>query len=320
MTKILSRCFRFYRNVLLANVYKLNISITYRCNLRCKTCNIWKKPKIDLPLDCLKAIFRKFRNVSWISLTGGEPFLREDLVDIVRSALKECPSLHTISIPTNGFLTEKILKDVKKILKLDIPSLYVSVSLDGLEEVHDSIRVVKGSFKRAVNTFRLLKKIEDRRFKVHFEYTISRFNQGMLPQTVESLGRPEDFIISVAQNAFFYANEKKNVRPAKKLLHSDIKWFLSHHKGYSLHDFATRMFLRSILEEKRIPCVAGKNSFYIDAEGKIYPCIFVQQRVGTINDDNIKRFNYPGCYCYTPCESYFSLLIDATRNPIKLIK
>jgi MoaA/NifB/PqqE/SkfB family radical SAM enzyme len=295
------------------------VSVTDRCNLRCKTCNIWKKPKIDLPLDYLKAIFKKFKNLNWISFTGGEPFLRDDLVYIAYLALKECPSLHTISIPTNGFFTDKILKDVKDILKLGIPSLYVSVSLDGLEEVHDSIRGVKGSFKRAVNTFRLLKKIKDKRFKVHFEYTISRFNQGMLPQTVETLGTPEDFIISVAQNAFYYVNEKKKIKPVKKLLYSDIKWFLSTHKGCSVHDFATKMFLKSILEKRRIPCVAGKNSFYINTKGEIYPCIFIRKKLGTINDSNIKKFIYPGCQCYTPCESYISLLISA-KNALKLIK
>jgi len=147
---------------------------------------------------------------------------------------------------------------------------------------------------------------------MHFEYTISRFNQGNLSKTVEALGTPEDFIISIAQNAFFYANEREKIKPDKKLLYLDIKWFLSHHKGFSVHDFATRMFLKTILENKRIPCVAGKNSFYINTKGEIYPCIFIGKKLGTISD-NIKEFNYPGCKCYTPCESYLSLLLNIPK-------
>ncbi len=311
---MIGRCLRFYKAIVFRKVLKLNISITNRCNMKCRTCNIWKKPKIDLPFEGLKIIFKKFKNSNWISFTGGEPFIRDDLVKIISLATKECPALHTISIPTNGFFTKKILRDVKEILKLDIPSLYVSVSLDGLEDVHDSIRRVKGSFKHALNTFKLLRKIKDRRFKVHFEYTISKFNQGKLPETVRTLGKPEDFIISIAQNAFFYANEKEDLKPDKKLLFSDIRWFLTHHKGHSLHDFATRLFLNCVLKGKKIPCVAGKNSFYINVRGEIYPCIFIKNTLGTIYSKDIKKFRYPGCKCYTPCESYSSLLLTLPKN------
>lgn len=282
--------------------------------MRCKTCNIWKKTKNkDMSLNYLKTLFEKFRNLSWLSLTGGEPFLRDDLVEIVYLALNKCPALHTISIPTNGFFTEKILNDINEILKSDVPSLYVSISLDGLEKVHDWIRGIEGSFKRAVRTFKLLKKIKDKRFKVHFEYTISKFNQGLLPQTVERLGSPEDFIITIAENSFFYGNIEKEVKANEKLLYSDIKWFLSRHRGKSIHDFATRIFLKSILEKKRIPCVAGKNSFYVNNKGEIYPCIFVSKKLGTINDTKISKFNYPKCRCYTPCESYISLLLNIQK-------
>jgi len=310
--KIIFRCLRFYKNLLFGNVLKINLAVTDMCNMKCKVCYIWKKPKNDLSLNDFRAIFRKFKGLNWISFTGGEPFLRDDLVDIIDIAMKECSNLHTISIPTNGFFTKKIMKDVKRVLKSDIPSLYVSISLDGLENVHDSVRGVKGSFKKAVNTFELLKNLGDRRLKVHFEYTISRFNEGRLPETVKALGKPEDFIISIAQNSFYYANEGEKVKPSKKSLHSDIEWFLSNHKGRSIHDFATRMFLKSILEGKKIPCVAGKNSFYIDTKGEIHPCIFINKRLGKVNED-IREFNYPGCRCYTPCESYLSLLLNAPK-------
>ena len=105
---IMKRCLRFYNKILTNDVIKLNISVTDRCNMRCRTCRIWKKNKInssEMNLKDFENIFKKFNKTCWLSLTGGEPFLRKDLYEIVDISLKECKNLHTISIPTNGFLT-----------------------------------------------------------------------------------------------------------------------------------------------------------------------------------------------------------------------
>ncbi|MBU2406860.1 MAG: 4Fe-4S cluster-binding domain-containing protein, partial [Nanoarchaeota archaeon] len=91
----------------------LTIGLTNTCNSRCLTCNIWKKSsENDLSLNELDKIFQNIGpTLEWLILSGGEPFLRKDIVEICASAYKYCkPSI--IVIPTNGILFNIIPKKV----------------------------------------------------------------------------------------------------------------------------------------------------------------------------------------------------------------
>jgi MoaA/NifB/PqqE/SkfB family radical SAM enzyme len=238
----------------------------------------------------------------WLGLTGGEPFVRKDLADIVQSGLEECKALHTVSVPTSGFSPIKIKKEVEKILQLDIPSLYISIALDGPKDVHDKIRGVRDSFERAVETFALLSKINEPRLKYHFEYTISKFNQGMLEDTILNSGHtPNDFIITLGANAPFYNNTGLDVVASEEVIKNEINWFLSQTKIRSVHDSITKIFLRAILRNQSIPCYAGNKSFFVGNDGKVMNCTFKKERpIGF-------------CNCFSPCESYFSLLMNLRK-------
>ncbi len=313
-----------YLDIILRRAYKINIAVTNRCNFKCRTCNIWKiyieNPDMilrEMKLEDYEFFFNLHNNWNWISFTGGEPFLRDDLFDIIYVSYNNCKRLHTISIPTNGFLKNKIIRVIEELLsETKIPSIYVSISLDGTKRTHDELRGVKGAFDKAIQTYNFLKDLNNKRLKVHFEYLISRYNQGNLKNTIESLGyKPNDFIISIAQNAFFYKNESLNIKPDYDKLLSDIKWFISNYKIKSYHDLGQWIFLNFILKSKKIKCVAGNNSFYMNPYGEIFPCIFVNEIIGYYNKKFIKRYNpEPSCYCATPCESYFSLLMNLPNS------
>ncbi len=63
------------------------ISVSYRCNSRCATCDVWRKPNDDMTVDEWRRVFHSIgRAPYYITFTGGEPFLRRDLVDLVRVA------------------------------------------------------------------------------------------------------------------------------------------------------------------------------------------------------------------------------------------
>jgi len=95
--------------------YKINFSITSACNSRCQTCNVWrefkKNPNItksDLSLKEIEKIFKTFpKSIIWLSLSGGEPFLRDDLVLICKKAVENIPSLCLISIPLKRPIRKK---------------------------------------------------------------------------------------------------------------------------------------------------------------------------------------------------------------------
>src|SRR5262245_26332296 len=95
------------KNILASNTgrlsfpYKLTFVVTYWCNYRCKTCNIWQKtPKDELTLDEITEFFRKSNRFNWIDFTGGEVWLRKDFVGIVEAALRHCRNLVLIHFPT----------------------------------------------------------------------------------------------------------------------------------------------------------------------------------------------------------------------------
>jgi radical SAM family uncharacterized protein len=118
--------------------------LTYNCNLRCKMCPFWKKSDTDPSLEEEKAILKQIHDsgVFGIAFEGGEPLLRNDLVDIL--AFSRSLALHT-SLVTNGTLLRSRIDEIAPYI-----NGVIYVSLDGLEKTHDKIRGVNGCFKEAV--------------------------------------------------------------------------------------------------------------------------------------------------------------------------
>ena len=132
--------------------------VTGRCNLACAFCchaarHAREKPcQQELTAPQWAAMFSGLRALIHLTITGGEPFLRKDLVDLVIGAVRSC-GVPRISINTNGFLTERIVSVMEALLKELHPlEIALAVSLDGPEEVHDSLRGVPGAFRAAHET------------------------------------------------------------------------------------------------------------------------------------------------------------------------
>src|SRR6185369_11806578 len=86
--------------------YRLSFSVTNRCQAQCIMCNIWQKPvEQELSLEEIEQIFSRYRRFSWVHLTGGELFMRDDFTDIVRVIDRNSPNLYLLNFPTNGYLT-----------------------------------------------------------------------------------------------------------------------------------------------------------------------------------------------------------------------
>lgn len=135
------------------------IEVTDKCNSRCKGCNIWLNhhPKKGMTPDEVSGVFIHpfFKNVEYIINSGGEPTLREDLLDFLLAEHYAMPKA-TLQLSTNGLLPEKVVEVAKEMKKRNI-SFEVGVSLDGVGEDHDRIRGVKGNFKKVEQLTRVLK-------------------------------------------------------------------------------------------------------------------------------------------------------------------
>ncbi|MCK5252009.1 MAG: radical SAM protein, partial [Thermoplasmata archaeon] len=115
---------------------------TVRCNSKCRMCNIWQmEPGDELTLQEFDRLLMDpfMKGIRWVNLTGGEPFLRKDLPEMIDILAKRCPKLEIIAIPTNGFLPDRIEKAVERSIDLledtDV-LLSVTVSIDGVGEQH----------------------------------------------------------------------------------------------------------------------------------------------------------------------------------------
>src|ERR1700741_5010232 len=87
---------------------KVNWCLTYWCQYRCKTCNIWqRKPTDELTTDEIRAFVRENPDVAWADLTGGEIFLRPDIDDVLEAVVTGWRRLAILHFPTNGFLTDR---------------------------------------------------------------------------------------------------------------------------------------------------------------------------------------------------------------------
>jgi MoaA/NifB/PqqE/SkfB family radical SAM enzyme len=135
----------------------LILFVTSRCNQKCKSCFFWERrngPADDLRLDEIEQVSSSLPSFDVLLLSGGEPFLREDLADVIRLFVTN-NRIRSVAIPTNGMATDLTVEKVRKIAGL-AAGLHVSVnfSLDGTAEVHDGIRGVPGAFEKTMATMR----------------------------------------------------------------------------------------------------------------------------------------------------------------------
>lgn len=332
-------------------LFKLNFAITYKCNSRCRMCNIWKRyienPKMaqeELEIKEIHQIFKGFGKLVWISLTGGEPFLRDDLVDIVQFARDNC-RIKMINITTNGFNSKHIEDRTRSIAEVNVPLTFLNVSLDGPAEIHNCVRGIKSAYDDAVKTLELLRALSNEysNLLIGFEYTITPFNAGQLELFVNKLNEAgldwlvKDLTVTVYHHGNLYDNLDLNLRQqfdknsfefkALKDVNSGLgfthsssplelikKAYLKNARKYVLNGFAP------------LRCVALRNSLFLDPYGNVYPCIILEHKIGNFrnyqydihrllkseNALKVKREVDVCRKCWTPCEAYPAILTHLT--------
>jgi len=148
---------------------------TWKCNLRCGMCDIWKRPtdNNELNVDQITEMFYKLRFLKFIRITGGEPFLRNDIIEVIESIVNTVnPAI--LHLTTNGYFTDRTLDLLDRVAG---KYLHLKVSIDGPEVIHDTIRGVKGSYKKAIETLEKSARLQKiKKFHLGVNYTIQREN------------------------------------------------------------------------------------------------------------------------------------------------
>ena len=267
------------------------IAVTLHCNSRCMMCDIWKKqPRSEVWPTFYKRLPSSLKE---INITGGEPFLRNDLPEIIRVIKKRCPKARLI-ISTNGFLTKKIKKMMFVLLKID-PKIGVRVSIDGKEKTHDKLRGIKGSYKKAIATLQALKKIVK---DLGVGFTLMEENKNDLLSVFGYCKREGfDFSLSlVSGSSIYFGKKKQDLRPREdteikkvfdKLIESQYKTFRV--KGWFRAWFSQGLYEFLVTKKRRFSCNAGRGFFYLDPYGKAYICQLKPWLMGNLRKKSFKK-------------------------------
>lgn len=248
---------------------KLNgtVIVTYRCNAKCSMCNRYKAPSRPEDEISIETI-RKLPKMYFTNITGGEPFIRTDLKEIVRELYKKSDR---IVISTNGFFTDRIVD-----LCREFPQVGIRISIEGLEKTNNEIRGLPNGFQRGYRTLKTLRRMGMR--DVGFGMTVQDRNApDLVPLYRISNKLKMEFATASLHNSFYFV-ETKNIihdRPMvaknfEKLINellrsnSPKKWF----RAYFNHGL-----INYIYGQKRLlPCDMSFDTFFIDPYGDVMPC------------------------------------------------
>lgn len=286
--------------------YDIKIIVTHRCNAKCIMCDIHNnqtKLNEEININTL----RKLPSCREITVTGGEPFLREDIEEIVALL---CEKSKRVMINTNGFFTEKIAS-----LYRQFPNVGIRVSLDGDNETHDRIRGI-AVYKHAIETLETLKKLGGR--DVGISYTLQESNYDQIMDVYHmSKDMGVECSISIVLNSFaFY--KYNNLICNFNLIESVLKDLISEHlKSKRIKDWGRAFFYDGMIRYlrcERLPvrCNAGIDTFFLDVYGNVLPCNATKEPLimGNLNDQdwnniitsNASRNIIKICQnCKTPC-------------------
>jgi MoaA/NifB/PqqE/SkfB family radical SAM enzyme len=141
------------------------------CNMKCEHCFYWQQLNSpdDLTFDEMVELSRQLGPIENLNLSGGEPFIRKDFGEICRQFIRH-NGVKEIYVPSNGYFTDRTITQIRETLKESSLRLFtVELSLDGMPEFHDTFRVTKNSFEKAMETYDALAELqqEDARLQIH---------------------------------------------------------------------------------------------------------------------------------------------------------
>jgi len=342
----------------------LTYSITNMCQSRCKTCNLWKvyidNPELkknELKIGEIEKIFQSIGHLFFFNISGGEPYLRKDLVEIVDLACKYL-SPGVIHTPTNALAPKLIEKKTIEMLEVmrenrhEVP-FTIKPSFDGIGKKHDEIRGVKGNFEKVLDTVTRLKEIQKDypNLQVNLGTVISNFNTDNIVEISDYAHKldVDSYINEIAEqrSELFTLNEPITPTPEKyeqaiEYFSSEIREDIKSKSKLSRYTQSFRLVYYDIvvqtLREKRqvLPCYAGISNAHINPYGEVWPCCILgyDKPMGDLREANydfkrvwhsrqandVRGYIMNGnCYCPLANQAYSNILCDF-RSMLKVLK
>lgn len=262
----------------------VSVITTYRCQMRCKMCDIWRHPtnktKEITPKELEILPQLKFANV-----TGGEPFLRADLEDIIEVLYTKAPR---IVISTSGYWVEKTIALAKR-----FPNIGVRVSIEGLEATNNFLRGHDDGFERGLRTLKTLREMGVK--DIGFGQTLSNHNaHDLLPLYELAKSMDLEFATAAFHNSFYFHKDDNQISKKEELCANlgqlAERLLKENHPKAWFRAFFNLGLINYIQGNPRLlPCEAGTVNFFIEPYGDVYPCNGLEERYWKQSMGNIRN-------------------------------
>lgn len=310
----------------------VSLVVTFKCNFRCQTCDIWKKkPEKELSKkEWFKIIDQLIQNLdksAFIEINGGEPLLRKNLIlGLVKKLSKK---FHQIAVNTNGStITPKIIKDLKfagaRQIKL---SLY---SLD--PKIHNKIRGTKIAFKSAQKALSYLKKS---RFKTEIAILITAENIDSIPELIKYLKKFKNISIILQPLDESVESIKSKLKtnslpiklwPNKKQIVKLFNFINKNRQNIKNSQQNLKVIKKYYLNPKsalKNRCFAGQRSLIIYPKGDVSFC-FKMPKIGNLKKDNLEKLlkgSQQNRLAIKKCQKYCRILgCNYSRGIVELFR
>ena len=244
-----------------------SIIVTYRCPMRCKMCNIWDNPT-KVSEEFKPELLEKLPKVDTVNITGGEPFVREDIEDIVKILFTKTKR---IVFSTSGYYSDRIIQLARK-----YPQLGFRISIEGLSCKNDELRGRPGGFDKGLKTLLELRRMGVK--DIGFGITVSNNNSSDMLQLYElNRNLKLEFATASFHNSFYfhkYDNKVTNIDEVCGNFDELIQRLMNekHPKSWFRAFFNLGLINYVKGGRRMLPCEAGTENFFIDPYGNVLPC------------------------------------------------
>ena len=291
----------------------LFFTVTSRCNAFCDFCWNWKnvvsagkfaKPgqpikRPELTLEEITKLTEQLSSMLTVNLFGGEPFLRDDLYEIISLFIKNCDTQY-ISIPTNGSWTERIESVIGRAVK-DFPNTFFKIylSLDGPETEHNKIRKLRDGYNKLINSMNYLNGLKSKHKNISVSCNInfnaqSQHYMKSFVREVISWKKFDSISLDLVRGDDLYDKELLKVDVQ---LYNELELEIKKYRPISSQPFSplhksieqktNEVILKSIQNpEKRVfNCFAGKKIILLNDIGEVMACEhLLDRKMGNIRD------------------------------------
>lgn len=264
-----------------------SIIVTYRCPMRCKMCNIWANPTKPSE-EFAPELLEKLPRMHSVNITGGEPFIREDIEEIVKILRKKT---NRIVFSTSGWFSDRIIALAKK-----YPDLGFRISIEGLSVKNDELRGREGGFDKGLRTLLELRRMGVK--DIGFGITVSNNNSDDMLDLYElNKNLKMEFATASFHNSFYfhkYDNQVTNLDEVCANFDELIQRLMKENNPKSWFRAFFNLGLINYVRGGRrlLPCEAGSENFFLDPYGNILPCNGMEERCWFASMGNLNEASF----------------------------